>query len=113
MYNANKGAGSGLMGSLHKAISPKTYECNLCRLTHGVFAEKKAWRNFRKRSEVEMIFLHKEEYQDKFKSKFESLYDLPVILYQDNYDLSVMVKKEELNQMEEVETLIEKLETRL
>ncbi|MBZ9627958.1 GTPase [Psychroflexus sp. CAK57W] len=113
VYNANSGVHNSLLDSVHKILSPKTYECNLCELTFGAISENRKWKAFRKKSDIEMVFLHKKEYQRKFKSKFEKLYDLPVILYQDNYDLSLLMGKDELNQIEKVETLIEKIKSRI
>lgn len=113
VYNANSGVNNSLLDSVHKILSPKTYECNLCELTFGAISENRKWKTFRKQSDIEMVFLHKNEYQRKFKSKFEKLYDLPVILYQDNYDLSLLMGKDELNQIEDVETLIDKIKSRI
>lgn len=113
VYNANSGAKNALLDSAHKVLSPKTYECRLCELTFGLISENKKWKAFRKSSDIEMIFLHKDEYQKNFKSKFEQLYDLPVILHQDNYDLSLLMSKGELNQIEDVEVLIQKIKSRL
>lgn len=113
VYNANSGKTNSLIDSAHKLLSPKTYECKLCELTFGPIAENRKWKAFRKSSDIEMIFLHKDEYQKQFKSKFEKLYDLPVILHQDNYDLSLLLGKDELNEIEEVETLIEVIKSRL
>lgn len=113
VYNANSGFSSALLDSAHKAFSPKTYDCKLCQLTFGVISENKKWKEYRQQSDIEMIFLHKDEYQEKFKSKFEKLYDLPVVLHQDNYDLSVLIAKDELNQIEDVDTLIKKINSRL
>lgn len=113
VYNANSGFDNALLDSAHKIFSPKTYDCRLCQLTFGVISENKKWKKFRQQSPIEMIFLHKDEYQEKFRSKFEKLYDLPVILHQDNYDLSVLMAKDELNQIEDIDTLIEKIKSRL
>jgi hypothetical protein len=113
VYNASSGVNNSLLDSVQKLLKPESYECKLCELTFGVISENKTWKAFRKQSDMEMIFLHKEEYQKKFKSKFEQLYDLPVVLYQDNYDLSLVIGKEELNQIEEVEILIEKIKARV
>ncbi|MFD0933501.1 GTPase [Psychroflexus salinarum] len=113
VYNANSGVNNSLLDTAHKFLNPKTYECKLCELTFGLISEKRKWKAFRKQSDIEMVFLHKDEYRRKFKSKFEKLYDLPVILYQDNYDLSLLMGKDELNQIEETETLIEKIKSRV
>ncbi|NEV93764.1 GTPase [Psychroflexus sp. YR1-1] len=113
VYNANAGVSNSLMDSVHKILSPKTHECNLCELTFGLVSEHKKWKAFRKQSDIDMRFLHKDEYRSTFKSKFEKLHELPVILYQDNYDLSLFMGNDELNQIEEVETLIQKIKSRL
>lgn len=113
VYNANSGVHKSFLDSIHKILSPKTYECNLCELTFGVISENRKWKAFRKQSDIEMVFLHKDEYQRKFKSKFEKLYDLPVILYQDNYDLSLLMGKDELNQIEDIDILIDKIKSRI
>lgn len=113
VYNANAGFSNALLDSAHKVLNPNTYECKLCELTFGVISENKKWKAFRKQSDMEMIFLHKDEYQKKFKSKFEKLYDLPVVLFQDNYELSLVIGKDELNKIEDVELLIEKIKSRV
>lgn len=113
VYNANSGFKNALLESAHKVLSPKTYNCKLCKLTFGVISENRKWKAFREQSDIEMIFLHKDEYQNKFKSKFENLQELPVILYQDNYDLSTLIGKDELNQIEDIDTLIDSIKSRL
>lgn len=113
VYNSNSGFGNALLDSAHKVVSPKTYKCKLCKLTFGVISENKKWKAFRATMDMEMIFLHKNKYQEKFKSKFQKLHDLPVVLLQDNYDLSVLIGNKEFNQIEDVEVLIEKIKERL
>ena len=113
MYNANPGAGNAFLDSVKKIFRPKTYDCRLFQLTYGVISENRRWKAFKKESDIEMVFLHKDEYRKSFKSKFEDLYDLPVVLYQDNYDLSLMVSNKELDEIENVEELIHKIESRL
>ncbi len=36
VYNADSGLVAGLFDSAHKLLSPSTYQCQLCTLTHGV-----------------------------------------------------------------------------
>ena len=113
MYNAESGNRHALLDTAHKLLNPQTYYCRLCDLTYGLLSENRTWKKFRKNSDIEMVFLHKDEYQKKFKSKFEALYDLPVILYQYNYDLGLLMSNTELNQIENVEVLIDKIQSRL
>ena len=73
-------ADSGFLNSLldigHKIINPQTYECNLCNLTFGNFVENKKWKDFRKSTDIDLEFLHRDEFEEKYNAK----YDCPVIL---------------------------------
>ena len=46
---------------MHKAFSPSTYQCHLCRLTYGLVREKKAWRGFVDTLPLPTDFLHRDE----------------------------------------------------
>ncbi len=94
VYNADSGLINTLIDIGHKAISPQTYECNLCGLTFGLVGEHKQWKKFREESNTEMEFLHRDEFEQKYSRKFE----YPVILKEDN-DLSVMISQAELNEI--------------
>ena len=62
VYNADSGRLNALQDSLHKLISPSTYNCRLCQLTHSFFSEKEEWRKFVSSLEVEYEFLHRDEF---------------------------------------------------
>jgi hypothetical protein len=50
VYNANSGKLNAAFDMAHKAISPSTYKCSLCALTHNPLKEKKEWVDFQKAS---------------------------------------------------------------
>ena len=104
VYNANSGFINTLIDIGHKAISPSTYECNLCALTHGLLAEQNKWKEFREKSNTEMEFLHRDEFEQKYGQKF----DYPLILKEDK-DLSVMISQKQLNEIKTLEELIGKV----
>ena len=106
VYNADSGLMNTLMDIGHKAISPQTYECNLCDLTFGIVKEHKQWKKFRETSDTEMEFLHRDEFEQKYHQKFE----YPVILKQDD-DLSIAIPKAELNKIKNLDTLISWVES--
>ncbi|WP_019509010.1 hypothetical protein [Pleurocapsa sp. PCC 7319] len=106
VYNADSGLMNTLMDIGHKAISPQTYQCNLCDLTYGLFSENQQWRKFREESNTEMEFLHRDEFEQKYGRQFE----YPVILKQDQ-NLSPMISKSELNQIQTLEELISQVES--
>lgn len=113
VYNADSGLKHSLLDSIHKFLKPETYECRLCQLTYGFFGEKRTWKAFKRKVEIKMDFLHKDEYEKNFRSKFETLQVLPVVLLQDNYDLSVFVSAKELNAMTDISEFIAVLNKRL
>ena len=104
VYNADSGLMNTLMDIGHKAISPQTYECNLCGLTFGLLSEHKQWKQFRSASNTEMEFLHRDEFEQKYNRQFE----YPVIL-KDDSSLSVAISHTELNQINTLDELIERV----
>lgn len=106
IYNADSGVGNGLMDIAHKILRPNTYECSLCKLTHGVFNEHRLWKSFRKESTVEMEFLHKDEFERQYASKFGYKFTFPVILMAENDDFQLLVSTEELNGLKNLDALI-------
>lgn len=105
VYNADSGLMNTLMDIGHKAISPQTYECNLCGLTFGVLSEHKQWKKFRETSNTKMEFLHRDEFEKKYQQKFE----YPIVLQEDD-SLSIAISKAKLNEIETLDELISEVE---
>lgn len=114
IYNANSDTSSQLLDFAHKIMSPKTYDCKLCELTFGKFTEKRQWKTFRKKLKsqgFELSFLHKDEFQKSYKSKFGHKFNFPIILLETAHDLEVVMSAETLNGMETVEQLVSVVES--
>lgn len=101
VYNSESGPISGLIDIGHKILSPETYQCSLCGLTHDAFAEKEAWRNFRKNVGVPMEFLHRDEFEKKYGRT-----EVYPVIFRKNGDLQVLMAKEEIDRIENLEDLI-------
>lgn len=110
VYNADAGAIQGLLGSVHKIVSPSTYECSLCHITHGVFTENKVWADYRNSAEIEMVFLHRDEFLKQYRSKWLPDYTFPIVLISDDKELGVFITTEILNKITTQEELIELVE---
>jgi len=65
VYNADSGLFNTLADIGHKMLSPDTYECRLCALTHGYFTERKAWRSFLESLDADCDFLHRDEFRKR------------------------------------------------
>ena len=108
VYNANSGFVNTLLDIGHKALDPETYQCNLCNLTHGITGEHKEWKKFRQESAVEMRFLHRDEFEREYQKKF----DYPVIL-KENEVLDVFISQTELDKINRLDNLIQKVNSLL
>lgn len=79
VYNADEGAFNVLMDMAHKVFAPKTYQCKLCALTHGVTSMRSEWRSYIAKINYETRFYHR----DGFRQEWPLLdVVLPAILIQ-------------------------------
>ncbi|MCP5047279.1 MAG: GTPase [bacterium] len=105
IYNADSGKLNALFDAAHKLIKPETYRCSLCALTHNAVSEKKAWKTFREKSGLELDFLHKDEFEDKYNMSFE----YPVIL-KDTGKVEPLLNARDISAMPSVEERIKQIE---
>ena len=116
IYNADSGLKNLIVDIAHKVFSPSTYDCKLCDITFGAFTENKDWKNFRQNLEsenIELEFLHKDEFLNTYRSKFQHQYTFPIILTECHNDLQIFIGTEVLNGMENVHQLIDHIENML
>src|SRR5690606_30777946 len=88
-------------------FSPSTYNCNLCDITFGLVAENKVWKKFREKSDIQMTFLHKDEFAKTYASKFGHKFTFPIVLFEGNDGLEIFISTEELNALETSQELID------
>lgn len=130
VYNANSGKINAWLDSAHKIVSPKTYQCRLCDLTYGIFKENEDWARFREsiiktRPDLQLEFLHIDEFEKKYWSKWLPKYDYPIILekseeeqdYNDgfgtNSGLDIFMSPAEMNDLTTTTALIDAMIERL
>ena len=113
IYNANAGKANAFLDSMHKVFSPQTYDCKLCELTFGVVSENRTWKKFRQETDQKMVFLHKDEFAKKYKSKFGYKFSFPIVLTEGGNGLEVLISTEELNQLKVVHALVRLVKERL
>lgn len=130
VYNANSGKLNALMDSAHKVVSPSTYQCRLCDLTFDVFKENELWIRFREsvattHPDLKLEFLHKDEFEKQYWSKWLPKYNYPILLsvsnkaqdYNDgfgtNSGMDIFLSTEEIDLMTNTEVLVETIQERL
>jgi hypothetical protein len=103
VYNAKAGFLNGMMDSLHKTVSPDTYECGLCAITHGFFAMDKGWRAYLKSLPYEADFYHKADFGARFPDRKREA--LPLIGLDRDGLLSVLLGPQAIKACPDVNSL--------
>ncbi len=104
IYNAESAFSYKTFDFFHKIISPQTYSCDLCKITHGLITERSKWKTFRKNSNLKMVFLYRDEFEKTYGQKFE----YPAVLVKPNFD--ILLSKSEIKKISNVDELISKIE---
>jgi hypothetical protein len=102
VYNADSGLFNTLTDIAHKIFAPETYECNLCAITYGNFAMRAEWKAFLETLEVELEFLHRDEFSGRYP---EVTVTLPAIFLKDGDRLAPWIPAEEINACGSVDDL--------
>jgi hypothetical protein len=66
VYNAESGLFNTLSDVAHKILSPQTYACNLCALTHTAFGMRREWKEFLESLDARLEFLHADELLSRY-----------------------------------------------
>ena len=103
VYNAKSGLINNMFDIGHKLISPETYSCNLCAITHNTFSENKTWKDFRKKSNLDIAFFHIDEFEKEYP---DAKLVYPVIILKNNNGLTEFISSAEINKFETAEDLI-------
>jgi hypothetical protein len=106
VYNADSGVINLVKDFWKKILRPSAYDCNLCFQTFGAFSMKKDWKSFINNLNIDTEFLHRDEFEKKYKVK-DAKYPSAYIL--DNRQLTVLISDDEMNaakSLNEMEVLV-------
>lgn len=104
VYNADSGVLNAAKDYVHKIVSPKTYECNLCAVTYGNFGMKNEWKNFIDSLKYSVEFIHRDEIQ---KYNFLKNEKLPAAFIKRGKTITKLISHTEINRLKTLEGLIE------
>lgn len=110
VYNADSGVFNRLSDIAHKILSPETYACNLCALTHTSFGMRREWRNFIETLNLPVEFLH----ADQLKSRYgKSNHALPIVYKKTGEHLEILLDAASINRCRDAGELKELLLDRI
>jgi hypothetical protein len=102
VYNANSGTFNLLADIGHKILSPDTYSCSLCAVTHGIFKEKQQWRSFVESLPIECVFLHRDEFLQQYPDNREPL---PCVFLSNEAKLASCLSAQQLHACQNMQDL--------
>jgi hypothetical protein len=110
VYNANAGLVAGMMDSLHKLVSPRTYACDLCAITYGLTRMNPTWKTWLKAQAFDAVFYHRPDFHAAYPDVAVAL---PVILVDRAAQIETLVSADDFKTTSSVDELIALIEARL
>lgn len=110
VYNADAGLFNALTDWVHKLVSPSTYQCSLCALTHSATGERTEWREFVQGLPVPSEFLHRDEFRAR-RPHVQT--DFPAIFLDDGDRPRLLADARSINACRTLAELKELLKTNL
>lgn len=102
VYNAAAGLGNALLDYAHKLLSPATYPCHLCALTHHHFGPTQAFQDFLKTSPFKLEILHKDEFESVYQ---QSIVYPAILLKPENGQLQLIFSSDQIRTFKTFEEL--------
>lgn len=109
VYNADSGLVNTLLDIGHKIVSPHTYSCNLCALTHSTFSMRDEWKQFVAQLDCPMEFLHRDELAQRYGLRDVPL---PAIFLKTEAGLRLWIGQEEINRCQSLAELKQLVESK-
>jgi len=94
VYNARSGLFNALSDAAHKIFSPRTYQCNLCAITHSALGMRREWKQFLEGLGVPLEFLHADELRARDGA---ADVPLPAIFQRGDEGVEVLIDAESIN----------------
>ena len=109
IYNAKNDTKSVLNDFFHKTLSPKTYPCNLCKITYNTFTKKNKWKKYLDNTNYNYKFLYKNQ-SNYFNNP---IIDFPSIVFGNKINYKIVLNSTELNVILNIDSLIFHFENKL
>jgi len=109
VYNAKSDSINKLIDFAHKIVSPSTYSCSLCTLTHHDFGARSEWKSFLNNPSYSVSVFYKNEFEKNFKKSF----DYPVVLKKEESEFTIILDKDKIAGMENLSDLLEAITRRI
>ncbi len=107
VYNAKSDILNKYLDAVHKIVSPTTYSCDLCNLTHGSFSEKQIWKDFREKTSSELVFMYKDEFLGAYSDLNIENLTFPLVFKKENSVIEILFDSKVVTSLSSVKDLID------
>jgi len=111
VYNANSGLFNAITDYVHRQISPSTYSCNLCLITHDNWDRNQRWSTYIDSLPIKVGFMYKNTVNQYKELGIEV--KLPMAFLINENKASVFITTKEINSCNDEITLIDLFNTKL
>lgn len=105
VYNARSGLFNQVADYAHKILSPGTYACDLCSLTHGNLGMYREWEGFIKTLSLQVSF--------QYKNQWPEFSAFPLVLLKIGEEIKVLLDAERLRDINSLGELMDLLRSTL
>ena len=109
IYAADSGLFNTVTDIAHKIFSPKTYECQLCKISHGWFGMHEQWRKGIEELGVEPEYHHRDRLPAALEKSCAGLEFPCILLQKEKDDARILMNQEEISKFEGIDKLLEVL----
>lgn len=95
---------------MHKAFSPSTYSCSLCKLSHTNFKEKEEWKSELQKIDSDIEFLYKNAFLEQFKIDNIAF---PIVAKQKGNNFEILLSNTEINKVKSISEFFTLLKTKI
>ena len=99
IYNAHSGKLHALFDIAHKLVSPDTYSCDLCQITHDTFSENAAFSALKAQHPIELFHI------DEYEARHPAEEHYPVIIVRRNGHVIQRINRDRIAQLRSVDDL--------
>ncbi|MCO4781360.1 MAG: GTPase [Candidatus Cloacimonetes bacterium] len=109
IYNADSGLLNTTLDIAHKILSPSTYKCDLCQLTHGILSEQESLTEFKKEFPDKILFYHKDDRLPKGSENGP----FPSIWIEKDDTLSLFLPPDQISKLKNIKEILNLITTHL
>jgi hypothetical protein len=99
------------MDSVHKIVSPSTYNCQLCAVTYGLTSMRRDWRVFLDGLGMELVFHHRPDFRQAFPQAAD--WPLPLVAVEEGGRLRELVSAADFAGIPDLPSLVQVVSDRL